>query len=77
MSINAEAIAVQPWRLPVSEFIALAKPRLNVLVVASAAVAIRFARRRDLSGARWLFSASLLYLPLLWAALLINCVQGA
>lgn len=35
-------------------------------------VAIRFARRRDLSGARWLFLASLVYLPLLWAALLVN-----
>lgn len=35
-------------------------------------VAIRFARRRDLSGARWLFFASLVYLPVLWGALLMN-----
>ncbi len=35
-------------------------------------VAIRFVRRRDLSGARWLFLASLAYLPLLWVALLAN-----
>jgi len=35
-------------------------------------IAIRFALRRDLSGARWLFLASLAYLPLLWIALLVN-----
>ena len=35
-------------------------------------VAIRFVRRRDLSGARWLFAASVLYLPLLWIALLVS-----
>jgi protoheme IX farnesyltransferase len=38
MSMNVEAIAIKPWRLPVGDFIALAKPRLNVLVVASAVV---------------------------------------
>lgn len=38
MSIKVETIAVQPWRLSVGDFVALAKPRLNVLVVASAAV---------------------------------------
>jgi heme o synthase len=36
--MKAEVIAVQPWRLPVLDFVALAKPRVNVLVVASAAV---------------------------------------
>ncbi|MBI2833722.1 MAG: protoheme IX farnesyltransferase [Acidobacteria bacterium] len=36
--MNVDVIAVQPWRFPAGEFIALAKPRLNVLVVASAAV---------------------------------------
>lgn len=38
MSMNVESVAVQPWRFPVGDFIALAKPRLNVLVVATAAV---------------------------------------
>jgi hypothetical protein len=36
--MKAEVIAVQPWGLPVLDFVALAKPRLNVLVVASTAV---------------------------------------
>lgn len=45
--MKAEVIAVQPWYLPVGDFIALAKPRLNLLVVVSAAVGYWLGAARD------------------------------
>lgn len=100
--MRAVAIALQPARLVIGDFVALAKPRTPnrvlhhrwrrarrpaaddrlggrqggaealLLTTFFLLAAIRFGRRRNASSARWLFVASLLYLPLLWGALLIN-----
>lgn len=62
--------------LPAASFIHLEGPiyviGAFVLGLSQLALAIHFARRRSTANARWLFYATLIYLPLLWTLMIVG-----